>query len=301
MSNQITTARVQGFKRGIDILSQQKGSKLQRAVRVEMQSSKREHYDQIGATSVIERTSRHSDTPLVHTPHSRRSVTLRDFEWADLIDKQDKLRVLNDPTNPYSMNAAFAMGRKKDEIILDALTGSADSAEDGGTAVAYDTSNDVGAVSDHDQLTIERLIDAKAILDGNEVDEDEERFIAVTADEMSQLLKQTEVQSADYNTVKALVKGEVNTFMGFNFIRVATSMIGTETSTDTDNRAIPFWSKSSLVLAIGEGLSGSTARIDERADKGYATQVYYAGSYGAVRLEEAKVGRIWCDVSGNSS
>ena len=78
-------------------------------------------------------------------------------------------------------------------------------------------------------------------------------------------------------------------------------MIGTETSTDTDNRAIPFWSKSSLVLAIGEGLSGSTARIDERADKGYATQVYYAGSYGAVRLEEAKVGRIWCDVSGNSS
>ena len=47
MSNQITTARVQGFKRGIDILSQQKGSRLQNTVNVEMQSSKQEHYDQV--------------------------------------------------------------------------------------------------------------------------------------------------------------------------------------------------------------------------------------------------------------
>jgi len=295
VSNQITTARVQGFKRGIDILSQQKGSKLQRAVRVEMQSSKQEHYDQIGATAAVERTTRHGDTPVVHTPHSRRAVTLRDFEWADLIDKQDRLRILNDPTNPYSMNAAYAMGRKKDEIILAALTGTALTGENGGTTAAYDTNNDVGSSAGADQLTIDRLIDAKAILDANEVDEDEPRFIAVTADEMSQLLKQTEVQSSDYNTVKALVKGEVNTFMGFNFIRVATSMIPYDSS---DDRAIPFWSMSGCVLAIGEGLSGSTARIDERADKGYATQVYYAGSYGAVRMEEAKVGRIWCDTSG---
>jgi hypothetical protein len=298
VSNQINTARVQGFKRGIDILSQQKGSKLQRGVRVEMQSSKQEHYDQIGATQAVLRTARHSDTPLVNTPHSRRAVTLADYEWADLIDKQDKLRILNDPTNAYSMNAAYAMGRVKDQIILEALTGTALAGETGAAAdsVAYDTGNDVGSAAVESRMTYQMLLEAKAILDDNEVDEDVPRFIAVTADELNGLLQDTEVQSADYNTVKALVKGEINTFCGFNFIRVNSSFLPLTTSGDTDNRACPFWSQNSIVLAIGEGLSGSTARIDERPDKGYATQVYYAGSYGAVRLEEAGVGRIWADV-----
>ena len=294
MSNQITTARVQGFKRGIDILSQQRGSKLQRAVRVEMQSSKQEHYDQIGATAAVQRTTRHGDTPIVHTPHSRRAVTLTDWEWADLIDTQDKLRVLNDPTNAYSVNAAYAMGRVKDEIILAAATGTALTGETGSGSAAYDTSNDVGTSAGTDQLTIDRLLDCKRILDANDTD-DERSFMVVTADELNQLLKQTEVQSADYNTVKALVKGEINSFCGFEFIRVSTSMIPYDNG---DKRALPFWRMSGMLLAVGEGLAGSSARIDERPDKGYATQVYYAGSYGAVRMEEAKVGRVWCDTSG---
>jgi len=298
VSNQINTARVQGFKRGIDILSQQKGSKLQRGVRVEMQSSKQEHYDQIGATQAVLRTARHSDTPLVNTPHSRRAVTLADYEWADLIDKQDKLRILNDPTNAYSMNAAYAMGRVKDQIILEALVGSAKAGETGAAAddVAYDTGNDVETNGTTVALTYEKLLAAKAILDDNEVDEDVPRFIAVTSDELTKLLNSTTVTSADYNTIKALVKGEINTFCGFNFIRVSSSFLPFDSGTV---RYVPFWSMNSMVLAIGEGLSGSTARIDERPDKGYATQVYYAGSYGAVRLEEAAVGRIWCDSDGS--
>ena len=296
MSNQITTARVQGFKRGIDILSQQKGSRLQNTVNVEMQSSKQEHYDQVGATAAVQRTTRHGDTPIVHSPHSRRAVTLTDWEWADLIDKQDKLRVLNDPTNAYTRNAAYAMGRVKDQIILSAATGTALTGETGSGSAAYDTSNDVGTSSGTAQLTLDRLIEAKEILDGNDVDEDDERFMVVTSEELSQLLKVTEVQSADYNTIKALVKGEVNTFMGVNFVRVSKNTLGYDNG---DKRGCPFWAKSGMVLAIGEGLSGSSARIDERPDKGYATQVYYCGSYGAVRLEEAKVGRIWCDASGS--
>ena len=47
MSTEITTSFIQGFKQGIDILSQQRGSKLQMSVRNEMQNSKQDHYDQI--------------------------------------------------------------------------------------------------------------------------------------------------------------------------------------------------------------------------------------------------------------
>jgi hypothetical protein len=46
-----------------------------------------------------------------------------------------------------------------------------------------------------------------------------------------------------------------------------------------------------LTLAIGKDIS---ARIDERADKSYATQVYYCQSIGATRMEEAKVLGITC-------
>ena len=40
-----------------------------------------------------------------------------------------------------------------------------------------------------------------------------------------------------------------------------------------------------MVLALGADI---VTRIDERSDKGYATQVYCSQSVGATRMEEAK-------------
>ena len=37
------------------------------------------------------------------------------------------------------------------------------------------------------------------------------------------------------------------------------------------------------------------AKIDERSDKSYATQVYYCQTLGATRMEEAKVVEIACN------
>jgi len=290
MSNQITEARVQGFKQGIDILSQQKGSRLQNAVRVEMQSSKQDHYDQISATSAVEKVSRHGDTPLVETPHSRRAVTLRDFEWADLIDKPDKMRVLNDPTNAYSRNAAFAMGRKKDEIVIEAMGGSALTGETGTGSQAYDTNNDVGSAGSGVDFNVANLLASKEILDLNDTD-DEETFIMCTAHQLTTLLSDTTATSSDYNTIKALVQGEIDTYVGFKFIRMSVDLLPAQSG----DRPCYFWRKSGVVLSIGEGESGTTARITERPDKSYSMQVFYSGSYGAVRLEEAKVGRLWAN------
>ena len=164
MSTQIETSFIQGFKQGIDILTQQKGSKLQNTVRNEMQNSKQDHYDQIGATAVVQRTSRHGDTPIVNTPHSRRNVTLNDYEWADLIDRQDRLRLLNDPGNAYSMNAAMAMGRKKDELILAAVTGTATTGETGSGSTTISDITAVNGNTSHAALTIENLLQARTIL-----------------------------------------------------------------------------------------------------------------------------------------
>lgn len=99
MSNQITTAFVQQYSNNVQMLSQQKGSLLRNAVDVESVVGKNAFFDQVGKATAVKRVSRHADTPQIDTPHSRRRVTLVDYEYADLIDNQDKVRMLIDPTS----------------------------------------------------------------------------------------------------------------------------------------------------------------------------------------------------------
>lgn len=86
MSTQITTAFVQQFSANVTLLAQQTGSMLRNAVNVETVKGEKAFFEQIGKAAAVQRTSRHGDTPLVDTPHSRRMVTLTTYEWADLVD-----------------------------------------------------------------------------------------------------------------------------------------------------------------------------------------------------------------------
>ena len=76
MSTQITAAFVQQYKNALLVLAQQKGSKLRNSVRVESVNGTSAFFDRLGATAAVQRTTRHGDTPLIDTPHSRRRVSL---------------------------------------------------------------------------------------------------------------------------------------------------------------------------------------------------------------------------------
>ena len=292
MSIQITTAFVQQYRANVEHLVQQKGSRLRALVRAETQNAEFEFYDRIGATTAQEVTGRHQDTPLINVPHDRRRVSLRDFDWADLIDRPDRIRMLIDPSSPYSQNAAYALGRKMDEVILDAAFGSVYTGKTGATTVTFPSSQQVavdyvetGATA-NSGLTIAKLRKAKQILDANEVDPTERRYIAVTAKQVTDLLRTTEVSSADYNTVRALVQGELNTFMGFEFVR--TELVRTNAS---NHRRVVAWAQSGLLVAVGQDI---VTDIGPRRDKRNSTQVYVSASFGATRMEEEKVVEIIC-------
>ncbi len=285
MSTQITTAFVNQFSANVQMLSQQMGSLLRNAVDVETVNGEKAFFDQVGSAAAVLRTSRHADTPLIDTPHSRRMVTMSDYEYADLIDDQDKVRLLVDPTSTYSRAAAAAMGRAMDDVIISAALGTALTGKDGGTSTSFDTSNNqiaAGATG----LTLAKLIEAKEILDSGDVDPSIPRYIAVSPKQISNLLNSTTVTSSDFNTVKALAMGEINSFVGFNFI--VTNRLGVDGSS---NRRVIAFAMDGIKLAIGRE---PTARIDERADKSYATQIYYAMTLGATRMEEKKVVEILC-------
>ena len=293
MSSQVDTAYVYQYRNNVSMLVQQKGSRLRPFVRVEPQNSEFEFYDRIGATDAVEITGRHQDTPLVSTPHDRRRVSLRDYDWADLIDRQDKLKMLIDPTSAYAMNAVFAMGRKMDDAIIGAAFDTAYSGKTGQTTVSFPAGNQVAVnyvesgSAANGNLTIGKIRRAKEILDAYDNDPDEARIMTCTANSLHSLLRNIEITSQDYNVVKALVEGKVDTFMGFKFVR--TQRLLTDGSGYRRHIA---WVQSKLLLAVSQD---PMVDVGPRRDKRNSMQVYVTMGIGATRMDEQGVVEIKVD------
>ncbi len=311
MSQQVTTAFVKQFNSNVFHLSQQKGSRLRGLVRTVSQNGKSQFFDRIGSVSAQKKVSRHNDTPLIDTPHSRRRVTLNDFEHADLIDDADKIRMLIDPTSEYSMAFMYAFGRAMDDEIIAAALGNSYGGEEGADVVVLPDTQKIAA---HDgttttgvNLNVRTLRKVKQVFDANDIDESIEKHFSITSSQLQSLLAETEVTSSDYANVKALVMGDVDTFLGFKFTRterlvrsaanitynVADGSVGAGTGTITasKSRRCIAWAKDGVVLAIGQD---QKSRISERDDKSYSTQVFMSMGIGSTRIEEEKVVEVDC-------
>ena len=288
MSIQITTSFVEQYSSNVTMLSQQMGSKLRGSVDVENINGKNAFFDQVGVTAAQIRTSRHGDTPQIDTPHSRRRLSLADYEWADLVDDVDKVRMLVDPTSSYAKAAAAAMNRSIDDVIITSMNAAANTGVAGGTSTDLPSTQKTATSDQSDGLTIAKLLSAKKIMDNNDVDPSLKRYIVCGPQQISDLLGTTSVTSADFNTVRALSTGEVNSFLGFEFI-MSTRL--NKDATNTTDRLVFAYTEDAIKLGIGKDIA---AKISERADKSYSTQVYYCMSLGAVRMEEKKVVQIPC-------
>ena len=285
MSVNVTTSFVEQYSANVQMLSQQMGSVLRGAVDFESIKGKNAFFEQIGSVTAQVRTSRHGATPQIDTPHSRRRLNTATYEWADLIDDADKIRMLIDPTSSYAKAAAAAMGRAMDDVIIAAALGTSYTGVSGGTSTALPSGQKI--VHGSAGLTVAKLLSAKKILDENDVDPSIKRYCVVSPEQVEDLLNTTEVKSSDYNTVKALAQGDLNSFLGFTFL---TSNRLTEDATP-DRQVIAF-AADGIKLGIGKDI---TAKISERDDKSYSTQVYYSMDLGATRMEEEKVVEIACE------
>jgi hypothetical protein len=288
MSQSVTTAFVRQWERGITHLAEQKMSRFRDKVRfVRVANGDRAYIDQIGTVTAQPATTRHGDTPLTDTPHSRRQVTLTPYKHADLVDKADQIRTLNDPTNAYMVAFGRAFGRAIDDVVINAAFASANTGVDGSTAVTFPAGNTLAA-GGTGVLTINQLALANEILRENEHDPDEGFYFACGARQMRDMLNDSTASSADYNSMRLLMAGEVSTFLGFTWVHTERLL-----SYGTDTRCIA-WAKNSLALAIGEEPNG---RISERADKNYSTQVFMSMDIGATRMDETGVVDVIADLA----
>tara|TARA_R100000315_G_scaffold3645_1_gene1231 strand:+ start:289 stop:1149 length:861 start_codon:yes stop_codon:yes gene_type:complete len=286
MSNQITTAFSQQFGQTVQLLSQQRGSIFRNAVRNESVVGEKAFFDQVSSVAAIKRTTRHSDTPLTEVPHSRRQVTMFTYEFADLIDDADQVATIIDPTSAYAQSAAAAMNRAVDDEIIAAATGTAKTGKAGGSDTDLASSHIIAHGSAG--LTVAKLLSAKEQLDLASVDPSIPRHIAVGPQQIKDLLNTTEVKSSDFNTVKALARGELNSFLGFTF------HMSTRLALDSTTRTCFAWAQDGILLAVGQD---AKSRIEERSDKSFSTQVYYSQTVGATRMEEDKVVSVLCTES----
>lgn len=317
MSVNVNTAFVQQYSTNVAMLLQQQGSRLRNTVQnYSFVGKAASMAEQFGSVSPVRNQSRHSDTPLISTPQDKRWIYPNDYDWADLIDNQDKLRMLIDPAGPYTMAGAWAMGRAIDDEIIAGFFGSNNTGENGtsstGTLYSYNSNSQsvaatVGA-SAATGLNIAKLRAAKKILLQSEVDVDNDQlFMAITAKQHDDLLNEAQAISLDYNTRPVLVDGKITSFMGFNFIHSEripgggsfNSAINTGlSSADSDGSyqtgtrwMVPFWAKSGMALGVWNDIQTS---VDRRADKRNSWQVYVTGTFGSARLEEKRCGIINC-------
>lgn len=293
MADNIASVYAVQYGTNISLLLQQKGSKLRGAVQTGSYKGKQsEVVTQYGATSARAVSTRYQPIVPVNTPNNRRWVFPEDYDWADLIDNFDKLRLLADPQSAYSQNGLYAMGRAIDDVIISGIYGTNKTGEAGGTNTTFDTANQQVAVNyaaaGNVGLTVDKLREARRILMENEVDLDAEpAYCAISAEQHDDLLGQLQVTNADFNTdAPVLQDGKVTRFLGINFIHTE------RLPTSSGFRRCPVWVPSGVHLGMWNDI---TSNVTQRRDlSSHPFQVYLMGTFGATRTEEKKVVDILC-------
>jgi hypothetical protein len=280
MSNFVTEAFAQQFADTFKLVAQQMPSRLESAVMLEPNiRGISKTVNRLGRRTANRRTARHSDTPLNDQPHSTRFIDLFDWEDGDLIDDQDKLRMLVDPTSDYLKGMIAALNRAKDQVVIDAAVGAARSAA--ATTVALPAGQRILVAGTG--LTKAKIFQAKRFFRRAEADEEsgEELYFVYSAAAMADVLADTQLTSADFQAVQMIQQGSLKgTWMGFRWIPSELLPIATTTRTN-----IAF-AKSGICLGMGEDI---VTKVGEDPSKSFATRVYAKMTIGAVRVEEEKV------------
>ena len=286
MSQFITEAFAQQFADNFKHVAQQMPSRLESAVMVESGiAGMSKSINRLGQRVAQRRINRHDDTPINDQPHSTRFIDLFDWQDGDIIDDQDKVRMLADPTSDYVKAMIGGLNRAKDQVIIDAALGSARTAPTaigGGTStVALPAGQRILVAATG--LTKAKIFQAKRFFRRAEADEEngEELYFVYNASALADVLADTQLTSADFQAVQMIQSGSLRgKWMGFNWIPSERLPISGTT------RTCFAFAKTGLALGIGQDI---VTKVGEDPTKGFAARVYAKMSIGAVRVEEEKV------------
>jgi N4-gp56 family major capsid protein len=232
-------------------------------------------FPKIGKGTATVRVPQTDVTPL-NVTYSQVTATMSDYIAAEYSDIFQQQKVNFDERRELVQVVGNAIGRRMDQLVIDALNASS-------TSLTVATS--IGGAASN--LNIEKLIEAKKLLDANNVPA-EGRCMIIHANNLSGLLGETEVQSADFNTIKALVSGEVNTFLGFKFVTIG----------DRDEGGLPLPSTRTC-FAFHRDAMGMGIGMNQKSEINYVPEktsflVASMFSAGAVAIDDEGIVKISC-------
>jgi hypothetical protein len=222
-----------------------------------------------------------SDVTPLNITYGQVTATLADYIAAEYSDIFMQAKVNFDERRELVQVVSNAIGRRQDQLILDALAASS-------TSNTVDAS--VGGANTN--MNLDKLIAAKKALDANNVPMDN-RHIIIHANNLAGMLGETKVTSSDFNTVKALVQGEINTFLGFTF-----HVLG-----DRSEGGLPLSGGDRTVYAFHRDAIGMAEGIAPKTEINYIPEktsflVASMFSAGAVAIDDEGIVKITCDENG---
>lgn len=299
MSAPVGTLFTQMYTSAVELLLQQNGPRLRSFVTEGSYVGEAANpVDQVGQVKPVRDRPRNSDTPLLSVPTDRRWVYPHDYEAADLIDQQDKLRTIDQMDNAFVQAGTLAVARAFDDEILLATFGTAQTGKTGSTATAFPGGQSVAAnfgAAANTGLTVVKLRKARQLLMSAGADYANDPIVAaVTTLDHDSMLAETQIINNDYSgeTSKPVLEdGIVDRFLGIQFkiVEFTDTVYSAQATMGGATRQVPIWLKSGMHLGVWGDIS---SRIDERSDKSYATQWYVKATVGATRLQEKKVVQV---------
>lgn len=297
MSDNLQALYVQQYNSNIQLLLQQRGSRLRSAVMSGTHiGSQAAPVDQISPITANIVSQRFAPMPRTDASMTRRWAFPIDYDSNQLVDSFDKLRIVNDPTGHLVQNASYALGRAQDQEIINAFFGTSKTGVNGGTSVNFLASQivnvDKGSTG-ASGMSVAKLREAKRILMANEVDLDyDPLYCAITAKQHDDLLAEVQVIDADYNGGKPVMEeGRIARFLGINFIHIEFLGTATDNLAGTST-AVPIWAKSGMYLGLWNDIE---TKISQRDDiQGLPWQAYAKETIGATRIDEKRVIEVYC-------
>jgi hypothetical protein len=296
MSDQLPTYFETEYSKNWEMLAQQMDSRLGASVTPTTITGKRRKFNQLDEGEMSEVTERKGDTPDGDSTGSAYWIFRRKFEKVITFDEDDEVQLgtISLPDSDEVASMTYASNRTKDRVIIQAFDGTRYIGENGTTSDAFDTDFSIAVdyvasgSTANSGLTLAKIAQAKMLLDEAEV-EDGDRFLVHSAQQLQDMLLVDKMTSEDYASVKALVDGKIDRFLGFKFVR--TELLSRNTSTDI--RTCFAWHKSGIKFADG----GRNTHMDVLPSRRHCKQIRGVYRCGAVRTQNEKVVRIYTDES----
>lgn len=275
---------------------QQLGSKLRGKVwEGSHQGKMASPVNQISAIQLKAPAGRFAPKARTDSTFTRRWVFPQEGEIDQLIDTYDELQTIVDPKSQYAQNAANAVGRAWDDVIIAAAFGTAQIGTDanslssetwGSISSSYLVAENFAA-SGNVGLTVAKLIEAKRIFRHSHVDlETDPAAVVIGSTQESNLLNQVQVVSTEFSDHPVLLDGRVQRFLGFDVV------VSERLAVATNNRQCIAFVKSGLYLGVWKDLTNRVSIRNDLSSEPY--DLFTATMYGATRIEPGRVVEVDC-------